>query len=486
MTIVETIFKTGRETPDKLAMIWGEQRLSYGAFAALIDAARRYLGALQPPVRGVAVLCAASVLDVWVLGLALRSLGVTTLAVRSLRDIPALALPDIGCVVISELDGLARAPDLAAEHGWRLISIPAGAFAAGADRSAPAPPLASPPGGHILLTSGTTGAYKKILIDPASEAMNIPRRAAMFGVSERSVIDLFDFGAWTSAGYNMGVCAWGVGAAVAVWQGAGLHRSLASGEVTHAELHPELLRAILAAPKEAVRRNEAMALILISGALSRALWEEARARLTPRIFTCIAATETGPFCVTPIETAEDLQWHRVHPSRRVEVVNDSGAPAPAGQIGRVRVRLADNVRGYLHDEAATAAFFADGCFYTGDLGVFGPDGRLGLHGRVTEVINVDGDKVAAAPIEQALQDRLGVEGVCVFSMQGGDAGEQVHIAIEARRPIEQGELAAALGAHFPRFRGAHVHFVAALPRGAAGKVDRGALRRLVLRGSGVP
>src|SRR5665213_2963539 len=107
MTIVETIFKTGRETPDKLAMIWGEQRLSYGAFAGLIDAARRYLGAIEPPVRGVAVLCAASVLDVWVLGLALRSLGVTTLAVRSLRDIPALALPDIGCVVISELDGLA-------------------------------------------------------------------------------------------------------------------------------------------------------------------------------------------------------------------------------------------------------------------------------------------------------------------------------------------------------------------------------------------
>jgi acyl-CoA synthetase (AMP-forming)/AMP-acid ligase II len=164
----------------------------------------------------------------------------------------------------------------------------------------------------------------------------------------------------------------------------------------------------------------------------------------------------------------------------VEVVDDAGELAPAGQIGRVRVRLADNVRGYLDDEAATARFFGDGCFYTGDLGVFGPDGRLGLHGRVTEVINVDGDKVATAPIEAALQDRLGAEGVCVFSLQGDDAGEDVHIAIQSRRPIGRDELAGALRGHLPRFTRADVHFVAALPRNAAGKVDRRALRRQIM------
>jgi acyl-coenzyme A synthetase/AMP-(fatty) acid ligase len=480
VTVVETIFRTAREAPGKLAMIFGEQRVSYGDFAGMIGAARRYLGALAPPFRGVAVLCLASLFDVWVLGLALRSLGVTTLAIRSLRDIPALALPDIGCMVVSELDGLAGAPDLAAEHGWRLISIPAGAFAAGADRDAPARPLADPSGGHILLTSGTTGVYKKILIDPATEAMNIPRRASMFGIDARSLVNLFDFGGWTSVGYNMAVCAWGVGGAVAVWQGEGMHRSLASGEVTFAEVHPELLRLVLAAPQDGLRRNPAMALVVTGGALPRALWEEARARLTPRVFTCMGATEAGPFSLTAIEAAEDLRRHRIHPSRQVEVVDETGALAAAGEVGAVRVRLADNVRGYLDDPEATARFFADGCFYTGDLGAFAPDGRLALHGRMTDVINLDGDKVATAPIEEALQERLGAEGVCVFSLQGDDASEDVHIAIESRRPIGRDELAGALRGHLPRFTHADVHFVAALPRNPAGKVDRRALRRQIM------
>jgi acyl-CoA synthetase (AMP-forming)/AMP-acid ligase II len=482
VTVVETIFRTAREAPGKLAMIFGEQRVSYGDFAGMIGAARRYLGALAPPVRGVAVLCLASLFDVWVLGLALRSLGVTTLAIRSLGDIPTLALPDIGCVVVSELDGLAGAPAQAAEHGWRLISIPAGAFAASSGRGAPpdTPSPGGPSGGPILLTSGTTGVYKKILIDPATEAMNIPRRASMFGIDARSLVNLFDFGGWTSVGYNMAVCAWGVGGAVATWQGEGMHRSLASGEVTFAEVHPELLRLVLAAPQDGLRRNPAMALVVTGGALPRALWEEARARLTPRVFTCMGATEAGPFSLTAIETADDLRRHRIHPSRQVEVADEAGAPVAAGEVGAVRVRLADNVRGYLDDPEATARFFADGCFYTGDLGAFAPDGRLALHGRMTDVINLDGDKVATAPIEAALQDRLGAGGVCVFSMPAADAGEQIHIAIETRHPIDQAQLAAAIAAHFPRFRGAHVHLVAALPRGQGGKVDRGALKRLVM------
>jgi acyl-coenzyme A synthetase/AMP-(fatty) acid ligase len=36
------------------------------------------------------------------------------------------------------------------------------------------------------------------------------------------------------------------------------------------------------------------------------------------------------------------------------------------------------------------AFFRNGCFYPGDLGIMLPDGRIALQGRVTDVINVNG------------------------------------------------------------------------------------------------
>ena len=482
--LTRAIFERAARTPDKLALIGDGVRLSYGDFARRIDGARGVLAPLGLPVDRVAVLCIHSLTQAWVVGLALRGLGVTTLAARSFEDVAALNLANLGCVITTQAQASSGTRAMAAAAGWALVVLEPSAFAGYA--GAPPPALderAPPPGGHILLTSGTTGSYKKVLIDPASEAGNIPRRSAIFGVSEHSLVNLFDFGGWTSAGYNMAVCAWGVGGAVAIGQDDNKYRSLAWGEFTHCELHPEMLQALLAGG-EGLAANPAMAMIVISGGLPLALWEEAKARLTPRIFTCVSSTETGPFTLTLIESADDLRWHRVHPSREVEIVDEAGALAPNGTLGRVRVRLVDQVSGYLDDPLTSAGFFADGCFYTGDLGVFRADGRLALHGRVTEVINVLGNKLAAAPIEEALRDRFGAQGVCVFSMQGADGGEEVHVAIQSSRVIDQLELAAVLRGHLRGFARAHVHFVAQLPRSPAGKIDRLALRRMVMGGAG--
>src|SRR5271169_558058 len=82
--------------------------------------------------------------------------------------------------------------------------------------------------------------------------------------------------------------------------------------------------------------------------------------------------------------------------------------APKGALRR------NDATRLLDDEVATRAFFYDGYFYPGDLGMFGHDGRLSLRGRASDVINVLGDKIATDPIERALQDRLGAEGVCIL------------------------------------------------------------------------
>ena len=66
-------------------------------------------------------------------------------------------------------------------------------------------------------------------------------------------------------------------------------------------------------------------------------------------------------------------------------------------------------------------------FYTGDVGVFGPDGRMSLRGRVSDVVNVLGTKIATGGIEQALQDRLGAEGICILSLPDHHGDEQIHL-----------------------------------------------------------
>ena len=70
-------------------------------------------------------------------------------------------------------------------------------------------------------------------------------------------------------------------------------------------------------------------------------------------------------------------------------------------------------------------------FYPGDLAIMRADGRIALQGRATEVLNIGGDKIAPAPIEERMEAELGVSGVCLFTMQNEDAEEEAHAVIES-------------------------------------------------------
>jgi acyl-coenzyme A synthetase/AMP-(fatty) acid ligase len=98
---------------------------------------------------------------------------------------------------------------------------------------------------------------------------------------------------------------------------------------------------------------------------------------------------------------------------------------------------------------------------------------------VTDVINILGKKIASAPIEQALERDLGVSGVCVFSAQNEQFEEEVRVAIEVERRIEDTRLAPVLRREIPGAPGFRVSFFPAFPRNEMGKIRRIELRRLV-------
>ncbi len=107
-------------------------------------------------------------------------------------------------------------------------------------------------------------------------------------------------------------------------------------------------------------------------------------------------------------------------------LSETSAPATSnrpdgfrfGTVGRalpgVDLRLADDgevlvrgpgvFRGYLHDQAATAAALQDGWFHTGDLGELSHDGFLRIVDRKKEILVTAGGKnVAPVPIEHRLE-----------------------------------------------------------------------------------
>ncbi len=284
---------------------------------------------------------------------------------------------------------------------------------------------------------------------------------------------MFNFGGWTAIGYFMPMIVWRLGARLVLDSSAEPWRSLLPRDASMAFVQPAMLADILAAPADALLRNDAMTLVVIAGVLSETQWLAARARLSTDVRTTLGSTEAGANAVTRIETPDDLTWHRLRPGQ-MEVVADDLRPAPPGQIGEVRVRL-NRVDRYLGDEEATRRFFRDGYFYPGDLGVIRADGRLSLQGRVTDVINVMGDKYGTLPIETGLQARLGAQAVHVFSHAGPD-GEVVHVVIQPGEPIPAEALKAALLETLPKMPAVRVHRVDSFPRNNMGKIERAALK----------
>jgi acyl-coenzyme A synthetase/AMP-(fatty) acid ligase len=479
--IVEQIYAHARRSPDRTAIVYDNVPLSYRQFARLIDGSRQYLSGLGLPGDGVAVVPMASVLDAWIHGLALRSLGLTTLVVRSQNEIARLGVHDVKCVVTMD-DG----PEPGQGHvppGSRLIRVPRSLHADAMVGPPPAlPELPARLGGHIQLTSGTTGKYKKIRTDPDGEAELMRFRQKVLRTSKRTVFAVFDLGGWTAAGYHSATNTWDVGGSVVLYEGRDKSQALRQDGITHAIIVPHMLEQVLASP--ALRRDDRMQLFVGGAPLSLALAQAAKSRLTSQVYNHLASSEASIIAETRFEQSDDLRWHRLLGSRKVEIVDENDRPVPAGQVGRLRVGTIANVTSYVDDEAATREFFRDGYFYSGDLGVIRGDGRLALQGRVTDVVNVLGDKIAAGVIEQALQQQLRISGVCVFSMPDEAGEEIIHVVIEAPQPLPNPDVTAGLRKVLPAAARIQVRFIETLPRGSLGKVQREAVKQS-LRGAAI-
>jgi len=246
---------------------------------------------------------------------------------------------------------------------------------------------------------------------------------------------------------------------------------------------PEHLRQVLAAPAGSFPRQPQMTLFVGGAATRQELLDQARERITARLYNSLGSTEAATFAQTLLVTPEDRRWHQLIPERDPQLVDEADQPTPQGQIGRVRVSTRGGPQGYLGDAASTSRFFRDGYFYPGDLGVIRADGRMALMGRTTDVINVLGQKLSPAPFEDELCERLGVSGACLFASPDDAGEEELHLVLETDAPPSADRLRRAVRETLIGFPHARVHFATALPRNAGGKLLRAEVRRRLSQGA---
>jgi O-succinylbenzoic acid--CoA ligase len=154
--------------------------------------------------------------------------------------------------------------------------------------------------------------------------------------------------------------------------------------------------------------------------------------------------------------------------------------------GRIRLGGATLARGYLGDPAQTAAAFVPGdgagrWFRTDDVGHLDPDGALVVDGRVDDMVNTGGVKVAPRLVEEALAQLDAVADAVVVASPDPEWGQVVSAAIVVTKgcspptlsDVREGLRGILPDLALPR----RLATLPELPLRGPGKPDRAAVRR---------
>jgi acyl-coenzyme A synthetase/AMP-(fatty) acid ligase len=478
--LIERIYDWARSQPKKTAIIYNDVPINYASFARTIDAARRFLEPHALSAGRTAIVLFNSPLDGWSLLLALRSLGLNTICVRTIDidTVEQLKLRDVVVVTQSELNSHElRAQTLT---GTQVIVVPTTIYANVHTGEVPVIRLNNPPfGGHIIFTSGTTASFKKLLFNATFEDRRNETRARIYSFSKDTITNE-PWGLSNGTGAKSAPAVWHVGGCVVYdWRPDPLSRIFRHG-VNSLKITPPVLRELVRSVDTSGPMNHDCELSIGAGFLSVSLAEEAISRVARRLMITYGSSEMGPTLLLSRFTAtHDMHWLTPGDDRTIQIVDERGNECPEGEL---RISLTDiDCTSYLNDEEASAKVFRNGFFYPGDMAVRRADGRIRILGRVDDVVNVQGIKYAVGPIEHEIQQLLGVDEVCLFSGLNAAGNEILAVAIQSSRQLSRSEVEAVVRRCAPFSERVRVKVFREFPRTETGtrKTRRSVLKKLV-------
>ncbi len=161
----------------------------------------------------------------------------------------------------------------------------------------------------------------------------------------------------------------------------------------------------------------------------------------------------------------------------VAMLDDADQPVATGEVGEIAVRGPTVFKGYWNCDADNAFTFRNDWHHTGDQGAFDAEGYLWYKGRspAKELIKPGGENVYPAEVEREIAAHPAIAEVVVLGVPDAQWGE----AIKAVCTFKAGQTATAqqvidfVGGRIARYkRPKYVEFVGAMPKTAAGAIDR--------------
>jgi long-chain acyl-CoA synthetase len=167
----------------------------------------------------------------------------------------------------------------------------------------------------------------------------------------------------------------------------------------------------------------------------------------------------------------------------VRVVDLDGRDVAQGETGEILVRSSALCIGYWNDPQATRAAMGSGWLHTGDLGARDGDGFIWFKGRKKEVIIHAGSNISPQEVEEALYKHPAVLEAGVIGVPDPVTIERVaaFIVLRENHAVNADDLCAFARRHIADYKAPEeIHFLKELPKNPVGKVQRRALKEMLL------
>jgi amino acid adenylation domain-containing protein len=450
-------------TPEAVALIHGEETLSYGELNARANQlARRLIGlGVGPDVRVALCLERSPRLIVSLLAVLKAGGAYVPLDPRYPAERLALMLADSGAAVL-----------VTDEIGSAAVTVPDGITDVCVDRDAAElagehagnPPPAAMPGhlAYVIYTSGSTGVPKGVLIEHRQVARLFTATGAWFDFGPHDVWTLFhsyafDFSVWEIWGAllyggRLVIVPHEVSRDLATFHALVLHAG-----VTVLNQTPSAFRQFIGADGES-GGELALRLVIFGGeALEPASLREWVARHgidRPRLVNMYGITETtvhvtyAPLSLDDVEESARSPIGSRIPDLQLYVLDRAGQPVPIGVPGELYVGGGGVTRGYLNRPALTAQRFvpnpfgAGRLYRTGDLVRRASDGTLNYLGRLDAQVKIRGFRIELGEIEARLCQHEDVDECVVMVREDviGDKRLVAYVVGEADAPALRAHL----------------------------------------------
>ncbi|WKB55699.1 non-ribosomal peptide synthetase [Eleftheria terrae] len=477
-------------TPDAVALVQGDQRLSYAQMNAEANRLARRLRQLGVVPDARVGLCLPRGPQMAVAVLAVLKAGGAYVPLDASYPAQRLQhmLQDSAPVVVLWEAGVGEAVAQVLKRAAPLLDVEA-------DRplwqDEPADDLACATQpqhlAYVVYTSGSTGVPKGVAVEHRGVCNLAQAQVAGFGIEAGSRVlqfASFSFDAWVSEWVTALSCGASLHFAPpgTVLAGEALLQALQQGRISHVTLPP----AVLAGLPATATLAPVSTLVLAGEAASPALvqrWGEGR-----RVINAYGPSETT-VCATMHRCEGPLQ-HSVPIGRpiantRIYLLDAQGRVVPVGVAGEIHIGGAQLARGYLNRPELTAERFVKDPFVddpqarmykTGDLGRWLADGTLEFLGRNDHQVKLRGFRIELGEIEARLLQHGAVREAVVLARedQPGDKRLVAYVTLSSEASAEV--LKQHLAAQLPEYMVPAAYVVLPeLPLTPNGKLDRAAL-----------